>query len=289
MSTSGSMDGKVAVVTGANSGIGLETAVALARMGAHVVMAARNQAKGEAALADARARSGGQLDLVRLDLASLAAVRTFADEVLERWPTLDVLVNNAGLVLSRRTTTEDGFETQMGVNHLGHFLLTSLLRERLVASGPARIVHVSSDAHRAAIRGVGFDDLQSERGFYIGFTVYARTKLANILFSNELARRLAGTGVTSNAVHPGVVATNFSREGDLGIIGEIIQRVGRPLFRTPEQGAATSVHVASSVEAEGATGLYWANSRPSVPTTQARDEGAARRLWEVSARLVGLA
>lgn len=282
------MNDRVVLITGANSGIGLETAVALATAGATVVMAARNPAKGEAALAEVRRRSGRtDVELVGLDLASLASVRTCATEVLDRFDRLDVLVNNAGLVLNKREVTEDGFEQQFGVNHLGHFLLTSLLLDRLKAADAARIVHLSSDAHRFAFRGLDFGDLQSERGPYIGFYAYGKTKLANLLFSNELSRRLTGSGVTSNAVHPGVVATNFSREGDNGLFGELTQRLIRPFAKTQAQGAETTVHVASSPAVEGVSGLYFANSKPTAPSPHGRDAAAARRLWEESERLVG--
>jgi len=279
------MAGRVVVVTGANSGIGKETALALAASGAHVVMTARNRPKGEAALAEVLARRSGSAELVDLDLASLASVRRCAADLLGRHERLHVLVNNAGLVLRQRTETEDGYETTFQVNHLGHFLLTMLLRERLCESVPARVVHVASNAHRFARGGLDFADLQATRS-YGGLTVYARTKLANILFARELAKRLAGTGVTSNALHPGFVASGFARDGDLGSVGSVGMVLTRPFAISPRRGARTSVHVAASPDLAGTTGQYFVRARPQRPSPDALDDGAAIRLWEASASLV---
>jgi NAD(P)-dependent dehydrogenase (short-subunit alcohol dehydrogenase family) len=205
------LDGRTIVVTGGNSGIGKEAAVELAGMGAHVVVAARNRAKGETALAEIKQRSGRDTaELADLDLASIASIRAFADSFLASHNRLDVLLNNAGLTLRKRRETADGFEMVFGVNHLGHFLLTSLLRDRLVASAPARVVNVASTAHHYARRGLDFDDLMATNRYH-SFLVYGRSKLANILFSRELARRLDGTGVTANSVHPGFVAIRSSK------------------------------------------------------------------------------
>ncbi|MEE8346831.1 MAG: SDR family oxidoreductase, partial [Dehalococcoidia bacterium] len=208
-----SMQGKTVLITGANSGIGKETAVALARAGATVVFTSRDPKKGEQAAADIRRRSGTDVTLMPLDLASFTSIRALAETFLQRYEKLHLLINNAGLVLSERTETEQGFETTFGVNHLGHFLLTKLLLDRIKASAPARIVNVASGAHRRVGGGLDFDDLQSTNG-YSAFRVYGRSKLANIYFTRELARRLQGTGVTVNALHPGVVATGFARDGD---------------------------------------------------------------------------
>jgi NAD(P)-dependent dehydrogenase (short-subunit alcohol dehydrogenase family) len=279
------MHGKVVAISGANAGIGKETAVALAGMGATVVMTARNPAKGEAALADVRARSGSdRVELMALDLADLASVRAFATGLLAAQDRLDVLVLNAGLMLRRRSQTTDGFETTFGVNHLGHFELTSLLLDRLRASAPARIVVVASHAHKTARKGLDFDDLQST-GRYRSFDVYSRSKLANVYFTRELARRLAGTGVTVNAVHPGYVASSFARDGDMYL--ESVVKLGAKLFAiSPEAGARTSVYLASSPEVEGVTGEYFVKCRPAPVSKAAQDDIAARRLWDASESLL---
>jgi NAD(P)-dependent dehydrogenase (short-subunit alcohol dehydrogenase family) len=281
-----SMEGRTVVVTGANSGVGKATAVALARAGAFTVITARSASRGGEALADIRSASGSdQVELVVFDLADLSSVASGAQQILERCEHLHVLVNNAGLVLSERTETVDGFESTFGINHLGPFQLTRLLTDRLVASAPARVVNVASTAHRSARRGVGFDDLQS-RHRYSAMRVYSRSKLANILFTNELARRLAGTGVTANSVHPGTVATGFARDDDAkGVLAFGIKLI-RPFILTPEQGARTSVYVASSPELDGVTGRYFVKSRPRTPSPAARDEAAAALLWSVSEQLV---
>ena len=204
------MTGKTVVVTGGNSGIGLETAVVLARAGAKVVITARDQGRGEAAVADIERRGGAKdVDLVTFDLARLGSVRSGAAELMARCPRLDVLVNNAGIVLSDRRESPDGYEATFATNHLGPFLLTELLTDRLRESAPARVVTVASTAHNSARNGLDFDDLQST-GHYRGMQVYGASKLANILFTTELARRLKGCGVTANCLHPGTVATGFA-------------------------------------------------------------------------------
>jgi NAD(P)-dependent dehydrogenase (short-subunit alcohol dehydrogenase family) len=280
------MSGRTVVVTGANTGIGFETAAAMAGMGADVVITARDPAKGEAAAARIRERHPrARVEAMELDLARLDDVRRFAKDLEARRERLHVLVNNAGLMLDRRTTTIDGFETTFQVNHLGPFLLTNLLLDRLKASAPARIVNVSSTAHHGA--RLDFDDLQSERG-YAGMRVYAMTKLCNILFTRELARRLEGTGVTANALHPGTVRTGFGQEGDTGGLWRIAWAIGRPFFLSPRQGARTSVYLASSPEVEGRSGAYYTRCRPSRTSRAAQDDEAARRLWEISARLAGI-
>lgn len=283
------MKGKTVVVTGANSGIGLETAAELARAGARTVLTARDAGRGEAAVAEVRRRAGhDEVSLVVFDLASLASVRQGAAEILDRCDRIDVLVNNAGLVLSKRQETTDGFEATFAINHLGPFLLTGLLLDRITKSAPARIVNVSSTAHQGARRGLDFDDLQARRG-YRGMQVYSRSKLANIYFTTELARRLAGTGVTANCLHPGTVATGYGRDGDAtGVLGFGV-RVIKPFVLTPAQGARTSVYLASSPEVRDVTGEYFVRCRSRRPSKAARDPEAARRLWEVSEQLVGLA
>jgi NAD(P)-dependent dehydrogenase (short-subunit alcohol dehydrogenase family) len=280
------MAGKLALITGGNAGIGRETAVGLARKGAQVVITSRDAARGGDALADIKRRSGNEnVDVMSLDLARLASVREFASAFLDRYDRLDVLIDNAGLVLGSRTVTEDGYETTFQVNHLGHFLLTELLRDRLVASAPSRIVIVSSDAHKSARNGLDFDDLQSQRK-YRSFGVYGKTKLANILFTRELARRLDGTGVTVNAVHPGFVASRFGRDGDTGLLGRIAMPLVRPFALNAEQGAQTSIYLASDPAVEGITGAYWVKCAPVTPSDAAQDDAAARKLWDASEQLV---
>jgi NAD(P)-dependent dehydrogenase (short-subunit alcohol dehydrogenase family) len=281
-----SMEGRTVVVTGANSGVGKATAVALARAGAFTVITARSASRGGEALADIRSASGSdQVELVVFDLADLSSVASGAQQILERCEHLHVLVNNAGLVLSDRTETVDGFESTFGINHLGPFQLTRLLTDRLVASAPARVVNVASTAHRSARKGLVFDDLQS-RHRYSAMRTYSRSKLANILFTNELARRLAGTGVTANSVHPGTVASGFARDDDAKGVLAFGIKVIKPFILTPEQGARTSVYVASSPELDGVTGRYFVKCRPRTPSPAAQDEAAATLLWSVSEQLI---
>ena len=281
------MDGRVVLVTGGNAGIGKETAVALAAMGARVVFTARDAARGEEALAEIRTRSGNDgVEVVALDLASFASVRDFAKRWGDEHDRLDVLVNNAGLILNSRRETGDGNEMTFQVNHLGPFLLTHLLRDQLVAGDDARVVNVASDAHSSARRGLDFDDLQSTQ-HYRGFRVYGKTKLANILFTRELARRWDDTGVIANAVHPGFVASSFGRDGDTGRFGALLFPLLKPFALSPEQGARTQVYVASAPELAGITGGYWVKSAPATPSAAAQDDAAAARLWEVSEELVG--
>jgi len=276
---------KTVVITGGNSGIGKETAVGLAQRGARVVIASRNAAKGQAAVSEIRARSGSEIVEMRaLDLASFASVRTFAAELLGGYERIDVLVNNAGVVLRHREVTTDGHEMTFQVNHLGPFLLTALLRDRIVASAPARIVMTASHAHKYAGKGIDFDDLDSEKK-YPPFKVYGRTKLMNILFTRELARRLDGTNVTANAVHPGYVASNFAREGDTGKLGNVAMVLGRPFAISAAKGAETTIYVASSPEVEGVTGQDFYKSAFAKESAAAQEDAAAARLWEISEQL----
>ncbi len=279
------LEGKVVAITGANAGIGKETAVALAGMGATVVMTSRDPGRGTDALAEVRERSGSTaVDLMQLDLASFESIRACAAGLLDRHDRLDVLVANAGLVMSKRTETVDGFETTFGVNHLGHFYLTSLLFDRLRTGDPSRVVVVSSAAHKMVRRGLDFDDLQCTR-HYRAFDAYSRSKLANVYFTRELARRLADSGSIANAAHPGYVASHFARDGDFYL--EPVIKLGARLFAvSPEEGARTSVYLASSPEVEGVTGGYYVKCRPATVSTIAQDDIAARRLWDASEALI---
>jgi NAD(P)-dependent dehydrogenase (short-subunit alcohol dehydrogenase family) len=279
------MDGKVCVVTGASSGIGRETARSLAALGARVVMVARDRDRGERARSEISHSTGSRvLDLVLCDLASQAQVRRLAAELLETHDRIHVLVNNAGLTLAERRVTEDGIETTFAVNHLAPFLLTNLLLDRLRDSAPARVVTVASDAHQGG--KIDFDDLSGERRFS-GWVAYAQSKLANILFTSELARRLEGTGVTANCLHPGVVHTGFGREGP-AVIRMYFKIAGRFLL-TPERGADTIVYLASSAEVEGRSDGYYVKRKRVEPSMAAKDRETARRLWEMSAHLTRLA
>ena len=267
----------VAVVTGATRGIGRPAAERLAGLGAVVVLPVRDPAKGEE-VAEAIHARGGRAEVVRADFGSLASVRLAGNEIARRHPRIGVLVNNAGVITRRRELTADGFERQLAVNHLAPFLLTLRLLDALRAAAPARIVNVSSGAH--AGHRIDFDDLMSERE-YRHDRVYGRTKLANILFTRELARRLEGTGVTANAVHPGVVAT-----------GLLANYMGMPAGRrsfgsTPERGAEPLVYLAASPEVAEVSGRFFDRCEESRPSAAAYDEDAARRLWEESARLTG--
>jgi retinol dehydrogenase 12 len=281
---------RVAVITGANSGIGKETAVELAHKGAHVVIAARNPIKATAAVKEVSERAGAEasVESIALDLASFASVHAFANAFTDAHDRLDVLVNNAGGALAKRVKTEDGHETQFQVNHLSHFLLTHLLRERLVHSAPARVVNVASDAHKGAKHGVTFDDLDWKQRRYKGLKAYYETKLMNILFTRELAKRWDGTNVTANCVHPGFVASKFGRDGDLGWWGNIGLPLTRPFQISETQGAVTSVYVASSPEVADINGQYFVKSRVATPSAHALDDDAAARLWKISAELTGV-
>ena len=283
------LDGRVAVVSGGNSGIGKETATELAIMGAHVVIAARNSTKAAAAVHDIQQRApDANVEFLPLDLASFASVRAFAETFTSRFDRLDVLVNNAGLTLHKRTVTEDGHETQFQVNHLSHYLLTRLVQDPLSAAPTARVVNVSSTGHTFARDGLDFDDLDWERRRYRGFLVYCATKLANVLFTRELARRLDDSQVTVNAVHPGFVASNFAREGDMGLFIGLGMLAVRPFAISSAAGARTSIYLASSPDVDGVSGQYFYKCRVAKPSDAALDDQAAARLWDVSADMTGL-
>lgn len=286
MTTNGSMQGRVCLITGASGGIGKETAVALAKLGATVVMVSRDSERGEAALSEVRQRSGGRdnVQLVLADLASLQAVRSLASEYRQRHQRLHVLVNNAGALNSQLSLTKDGFEMTFGVNHLAHFLLTNLLLDLLKTSAPSRIVNVSSSAHTRGT--IDFDGLHGERK-YSGIAAYGQSKLANVLFTYELARRLDGAGVTANSLHPGVVRTGFghNNSGIWGALFSVFHTVARPFLLTPEQGAQTSIYLASSPDVEGVTGKYFAKSKQTQSSDLSHDTELAQRLWQVSEEL----
>jgi NAD(P)-dependent dehydrogenase (short-subunit alcohol dehydrogenase family) len=286
--TSPDLTGKVVIVTGANAGIGLETACGLADLGATVVLAVRSAERGAAAKSEIERRTGSTSVVVgSLDLASFASIRAFAAWFLDEFDRLDVLVNNAGLILDARRETAEGFEEMFGVNHLGHVLLTSLLLDRLVQSAPSRVVVVSSFAHRLAIGGIRRSDLQHVDGFR-GFAVYCHSKLANALYALELARRLEGTGVTVHAVHPGAINSHFGGDGDTGVLGWFIKVFGRVVLRSPRFGARTSILLASSddLRVAGTTGGYWSWKRRWPPSRRARDRAEAAWLWDESERLI---
>lgn len=276
----GEMDGRVCVVTGATAGIGQATAMALARMGATVVLVARNRDKARQTRDDiVRAAGHSRVEAVIADLAVQARVRAAAEEIRGRHPAVHVLVNNAAVYTKKRQETPDGMEMQLAVNHLAPFLMTNLLMDRLRAGAPARIVTVSSEAHRRGV--LHWDDLQMRRK-YGGLQAYCNAKLCNVLFTRELARRLPAAEVAANAMHPGVVGTALLFGGWAPL------RLLKPFIRTAEEGARTAIHLASSPEVAGVTGRYFKDEKPIHPSRAAQEDEAARRLWEVSARLTGL-
>src|SRR5437016_5619581 len=280
------MQGKICIVTGANSGIGKATALGLAQMGATVVMVCRDQVKGEEAQNEIKAKSGNDaIDLILSDLASQASIRQLAENIQLHYQQLHVLINNAGIVNLTRRETSDGFEMTFAVNYLAPFLLTNLLLEKLKASAPSRIVNVSSESHQSGY--IRMDDLQLEKGYRI-MRAYGQSKLALVLFTYELARRLQGTGVTANCLHPGFVATNIGQNG-VGSIGRSIDKlIFSRLGISPEEGAKTSIYLVSSPEIEGVTGKYFLKSIPVRSAPISYDETLQRQLWEESAKLVNL-
>ena len=279
------MAGKVVLITGGTGGIGKATAIGLAGLGARVGITGRDLERAKRAAAEIRTFSGNQaIDAFAADLSSQAEVRRLALTVLDAYPRLDVLVNNVGGFWAHQHTTADGLERTFALNHLAPFLLTNLLLNRLRASAPARIVNVSS--HVQAEGRVEFDDLQGVRN-YSGQSAYSQSKLANVMFTNELARRLEGTRVTATSLHPGFVRTDFGAE-DQAWFFTVISHVVRPLLNTPAQGAKTSIYLASSREVEGVTGQFFANSKPKTANKVAYDPAAMARLWQTSADLVGM-
>ena len=277
------MTGKTCIVTGGNSGIGKATALGLARMGATVVIVSRGEEKGEAALADIIAKSGNRsIELMLADMSSQDSVRTLAGDFKARHERLHLLVNNAGVYLTRRNTTVDGLESTFATNHLGPFLLTSLLLDLLEASAPSRIVNVSSDAHNGA--KIDFEDLQGQKKFS-GWHAYGQSKLAMILFTHELAKKLDGKGVTVNSAHPGVVRTNFANNNGLVTFGF---RLMRPFFISPKTAAKRILYVATSPDLEGVTGKYFNKMREARSSQESYDDNSAKRLWQMSEQLTKL-
>jgi retinol dehydrogenase-14 len=279
------MAGKFVLVTGGTGGIGKATAIGLAALGARVGITGRDPARTEAAAASIRATPGSPaVDGFAADLSVQAGVRHLAAQVLDTYPRLDVLVNNAGGFWAHRHVTADGLERTFALNHLAPFLLTNLLLDRLTASAPARIITVSSGAHA---RGrIDVDDLQGKRN-YSGQRAYSQSKLANVMFTYELARRLAGTGVTATVLHPGVVRTGFGAEDQAAYLAVMI-RVARLFMKTPAQGAGTPIYLASSPQVEGITGRYFVNRKPKTSSKASYDTTAAARLWQVSTDLADL-
>ena len=280
-----SMLGRTVVITGGTSGIGKATAIGLAALGARVAIAGRDLVRAEAAATDIRGTTGNpNVAAFGADLSSQSEVRRLAAELLEAYPRIDVLINNVGGFWATRHITADGLERTFALNHLAAYLLTNLLLDRLKASAPARVVTVASNAQ--SLGKIDFDDLQGERT-YSGQTAYNQSKLADVMFTYELARRLEGTGVTATVLHPGVVRTGFGAE-DPSLIFKLLVPLWRPFMKTPADGASTSIYLASSSKVEGVTGMYFADSRPLASNKAAYDEAAAARLWQVNAGLVGL-
>lgn len=273
---------KIALVTGANSGLGKASATELARRGYHVVMLCRSEQRGREALQEILSKSGGSAELLLADLGDMASVARFCEAYISKYDRLDLLVNCAGVITLDRRETKDGFELQFGVNHIGHYLLTRNLLPTITRTPGARIIVVSSGAHK--IGKMDFDQLDMKRG-YSAFAAYGRSKLCNILFTRELARRLEGTGVTVNSMHPGAVASNIGIDRDTGF-GKTVMRLLRPFFQTPEKAAETLIYLATSDEVSEVTGQYYYRLQPAKISKRASDDELARKLWEVSEEIV---
>jgi NAD(P)-dependent dehydrogenase (short-subunit alcohol dehydrogenase family) len=278
------MQGKTVVVTGATSGIGEVAADRLAQKGARIVFIARDRERGQETLKHLRAIAGHDNHSVHYaDLMKLSEQKRVAAEIAASEPQIDVLINNAGALFNSRQVTEDGLEKTFALNHMSYFTVTNVLLDKLKATPGARIVSTSSDAHKGA--KLNFDDLQSEKS-YSGFGVYGRSKLMNILFTRELARRLAGTGVTANCLHPGFVGTRFGDQSG-GILSFLV-KIAKNFALTPEQGAQTIIYLGSSPEVEGKSGGYYVKSKLATPTKEAQNDADAKRLWDVSAKIAGV-
>jgi len=279
------MKGKVCMITGANSGIGKATALGLVKMGTTVVMVCRNRNRGEAAMDEIKAQSGNEsVELMIADLASQKSIRQLVKDFTDKYQQLHVLINNAGVAKANRTLTVDGIETTFAINYLAPFLLTNLLLDALKASTPARIVNVSSMVHKWG--AIDFDNLQGEKRYDMD-KAYNQSKLAIVLFTYELARRLQGTGVTVNSLEPGLVATNFGREYT-GFKRLMTTKIWRSFVKSPEKGAETSIYLASSLEVEGITGKHFTNKKATKSSKRSHDESVWQRLWQVSEELTEL-
>jgi NAD(P)-dependent dehydrogenase (short-subunit alcohol dehydrogenase family) len=276
------MTRRTSVITGASSGIGLEAAVGIAQTGAQIFLIVRDRGRGENAAAEIRRRAGNaDVELLIADLASQKDIRRVAKEFLDRGEPLHLLVNNAGVFQLRHEKTVDGIETTFAVNHLAYFLLTELLLPRLRENAPARIVNVASDAHHWGT--IDFDDLGGEKSFR-SMKIYGRSKLANVLFTRELAERLEGTGVTVNCMHPGAVGTNLGKQN--GAFARVVTTIIRPFMRTPAKGADTIVWLATAPELEGVTGKYFFDRREKRGSRESQDPNVRKRLWTVSEQLI---
>lgn len=275
------MTGKVCLITGGNSGIGKATAQGLAKLNATVVIVSRDKDKGEATLIEIKSKSGNRnIDAMTADLSSQDSVRELAHDFKGRYKKLHVLINNAGIFLPKRIPTVDGLETTFATNHLGHFLLTNLLVDVLKSSAPSRVINITSSAHRGT--KIEFDDLQAEKK-YSGYHAYSQSKLANVLFTYQLAKRLEGTGVTANCLHPGVVRTGFGK--DVTGLMSILVRVGSPFMMSADKSARAAIYLATSPELEGVTGKHFSRGKEEKSSTESYDAESAERLWRVSAEL----
>ena len=278
------MTGKVCLVTGGNSGIGKATALGLAKLNATVVIVSRDKDKGEAAALEIRMQSGKKdVDSMVADLSSQDSVRELAHDFKSRYKRLDVLVNNAGVFLPKRIQTVDGLEATFATNHLGHFLLTNLLLDLLKKSAPSRIINLTSSAHRGT--EMNFDDLQGEKK-YSGYFAYSQSKLANVLFTYQLAKLLQGTGVTVNCLHPGVVRTGFGKD-QVGLMSVMV-RISSPFMMSPEKAARAAIYLATSSTLEGVSGKHFSKGREEKSSDESYDASSAERLWNVSAELTKL-
>ncbi|MCD8502408.1 MAG: SDR family oxidoreductase [Bacillaceae bacterium] len=278
-------ENNVVIITGANSGMGKASSIELAKTGAAVVMLCRNTARGEEALQEVQQVTGNEsVVLMQCDLGSQESIKAFCTEFKKRFDRLDVLVNNAGVILPGRHETKDGNELQFGVNHLGHFLLTNLLLDRMIASAPARIINVSSGAHK--IGDIHFDDVNLQKNYRL-WRAYAQSKLANILFTYALSERLEGKEVTVNCLHPGAVATNMGINRSTGF-GTLITRLLKPFFQTAKKGAETTIYLATSDEVANVTGKYFYRKKPIQSSKRSYDKKLAERLWTLSEEMTGL-
>jgi len=281
------LSGRTCLITGATNGIGKAAALALAQFGPSLVLVARDPGRAEQTVKEIADKTGNRdVEVMLADLSSLEQVRRLAKDFQATDKPLHILLNNAGVVMLRREETVDGFETTFAVNHLSYFLLTNLLLERLAESAPARIVNVASDAHVYSGGPLDFEDLQSTKG-YASMKVYGKSKLANILFTRELARRLEGSGVTANCLHPGLVGSNLAKNN--GVIGNLATLLVRPFARSTAKGAETAIYLCTSPDVEGVSGKYFFDKKEKWPKRYAQNDADALRLWEVSAQMTGLA